>query len=279
MTDDPASAESAHFHHVHLNVTDPAATIKFYKDFLGAVEVKYRGAADVLFTERSFILLTEVDEPPPIKPACTLTHIGWAGVDGPNEYEWLKNSGVRFQTPVSPLRSAHYMYFYGPDDEIIEIYTGEKSHRFNHFHLFCADVNETTQWYTDHLGLEARARSVPRPTTATDSNLWGIWMNTIVVDNVNIVIFGRPEEGGPGYWPEELVDGFETSDGGPIDHIAFSFRNIAPAYERMKAAGVEIVQPVKESDEFGHNSFYVRGPDKLLVEIVEDKPVPEGIWE
>jgi len=273
------SVESAHFHHVHLNVTNPSATIKFYKEFLGAIDVRYRGMADALFTERSFILLTKVAEPPPIKPAGTLTHIGWAGVDGPNEYEWLRSSGVRFQTPVSPLGPAHYMYFYGPDNEILEIYTGEKSHRFNHFHLFCADVNETAQWYAKHLGLEPTRENVPRPTTATPENLGGIWMNSIRVDNVNIVIFGRPEGAGAGYWPKEMAEDFETTDGGPIDHVAFSLRDIAPAYERMATAGVEIVRPMEESDQFGHKSFCVRAPDKLLVEIVEDKPIPEGIWE
>ncbi len=80
----------AHFHHVHLNVTDPAATIDFYKRHLGAVDIRYRGKVDALFTERSYFLLNKVDEPPRNAPTTALMHIGWAGVDGPNEYEWLK---------------------------------------------------------------------------------------------------------------------------------------------------------------------------------------------
>jgi hypothetical protein len=47
----------------------------------------------------------------------------------------------------------------------------------------------------------------------------------------------------------------------------------------MKAEGVQIVKPIATDPEFGHKSFYLRGPDKVLIEIVEDKPIPEGIWD
>lgn len=263
MTANTDRAESAHFHHFHLNVTDPAATIRFYKEFLGAIDVRYRGVADALFTERSFILLTKVATPaPPSTSAGVLTHVGWAGVDGPNEYEWLKENGVRFQTPPTPLGEAHYMYFYGPDDELLEIYTGEKSHRFNHFHVVSTDINTSIQWFIDHLGLEAAMPILPEPS-----------LNVIRVDNVNIVFHGKPRRQGP------ESDDFEPTEGRVIDHVAFSFRNIAPVYERMKGDGVQIVRSIEKSDEFGHESFCVLGPEKLLVEIVEDKPIPEGIWE
>jgi hypothetical protein len=47
----------------------------------------------------------------------------------------------------------------------------------------------------------------------------------------------------------------------------------------MKADGVEIVKPIAKDAALGHTSFFVRGPDKVLIEIVQDKPIPEGIWE
>ena len=55
---------AVHFHHVHLNVTDPKATIAFYQKFFGATEVRYRGLSAGLFTERSFILLSKVAAAP-----------------------------------------------------------------------------------------------------------------------------------------------------------------------------------------------------------------------
>lgn len=261
MATDTDKIEPAHYHHYHLNVKDPQASIKFYQDYLGAIDVKYRSVADALFTERSFILLTKADPPAkPSSPACILTHMGWAGVDGPHEYELLKNQGIRFQTPVTPLGEAHYMYFYGPDDEVLEIYTGEKSHRFNHYHQFCTDIHAAAQWYVDNLGLEARIPIESKPQ-----------MNAIRVDNVNIVFHPKPP----------LAEGqdFESTKGSVIDHVGFSFRNIEPVYEHMQRNGVEIDRPIEESEEFGHRSFYVYGPEKMYLEIVEDKPIPEGIWE
>jgi len=47
----------------------------------------------------------------------------------------------------------------------------------------------------------------------------------------------------------------------------------------MEKSGLQIVRPTEKSAEFGHRSFYIRAPDNLLVEIVEDKPIPEGIWD
>jgi len=253
--------ESPHYHHFHLNVTNPAETIKFYKDYLGAIEVKYRGVADALFTERSFILLTRVDTPAsPSTPACILTHVGWAGVDGPNEYEWLKSNGVRFQTPATPHEGAHYMYFYGPDDELLEIFTGERSHRFNHFHHHCADIHAAAQWYEDYLGLRPGAPVKSKPKA-----------NIVRTDNINIIFHPKA--------PLREGEDFESTEGAVIDHIAFSFRDIVPVYEHMQRKNAEIVRPIEKDDEFGHRSFYVWGPERLLVEVVEDKPIPEGIWE
>jgi len=268
MTTNTDSIESPHYHHFHLNVTNPAETIKFYKDFLGAIEIKYRGIADALFTERSFILLTKVatPAPPTNTPACILHHVGWAGVDGLNEYEWLKNQGVRFQTPVTPYGQALFMYFYGPDNEVLEIYTGQKSHRFNHIHHACTDINAAVQWYVSNLGLKADGPIEPNAR-----------VNQIRTDNINIVfhpkIIFHPKS--------RLKEGedFEPTEGRVIDHIAFSFRDIASAYKRMERNGVKIVRPIKKDDMFSHKSFYVLGPEKVLIEIVEDKPIPEGIWE
>ncbi len=261
MTVDLSNIELPHYHHFHLNVVDPAESIKFYRRFLGAVEVKYRGVADALFTERSFILLTRVASPAlPSTPACILTHMGWAGVDGPNEYEWLKSNGIRFHTPLTPLGQAHYMYFYGPDDEVLEIYTGDKSHRFNHYHQVATDIGAAVQWYVDNLGLKPGAPvENKRP------------MNWIRIDNVNIVFQPKP--------PLKPGETFEPTKGHVIDHVAFSFRHIEPAFERMMKNGVKIVRPIQKDDQFGHRSFYVLGPENMLVEIVEDKPIPEGIWE
>ena len=270
--------EPAHFHHVRYNVTHPEKTLEFYQKYLGAEKVKYRNGADVLFTERSFILFNKVEEPPPSKLASALWHIGWGGIDGPSEYNWLLSQGVEFTIPITPLGDSYYMYMAGPDREAVEIYTGPRHHRFNHIHLLADDVNVTAQWYLDHLGLSARRRTVEKPGPDAERRTWS---NAVICDNVGIIIFGRPDpDQDATWWPAaDMGEDFVKPDGRAINHFAFSYRDIQPVFERMKANGVEIVSPIQEDSNVGHTSFFVRAPDNVLVEIVQARPIPEGIWD
>ena len=70
----------------------------------------------------------------------------------------------------------------------------------------------------------------------------------------------------------------QPTKGSPVDHIAFSYENITPVFERMKAAGLQIVEPIATRQDQGVKSFFVMAPDQVLVEIVESAPVPEGLW-
>lgn len=265
-------ATGVHFHHVHLNATDPTATIGFYRKFFGASEVRYRGLSDGLFTEKSFILLAKVGTPPATNVGTTLWHIGWAGVDGPSEFTWRTNEGIRVHTPITPLGPNHYMYFWGPDRELIEVYTGSKNHRFEHVHLLASDLGATLRWFQEHFGLA--------PRLPADSKLGGVAINLLRIDNVNLYIFERPPAGQPrpAWFPPEVGDSFPSTDGTVIDHIAFSFAELGPVFRRMRSAGAVIVRPVARSREYGLTSFFVRGPDGLLIELVEEPPVPEGVW-
>ena len=83
----------------------------------------------------------------------------------------------------------------------------------------------------------------------------------------------------PPWWPFGPLKEFKPQRGHAIDHIAVSYRNIDPVYERMKAAGVQIVEPLAFREEYGMRSFFVAAPDNVTLEIVEAKPIPEGIWE
>ncbi len=271
--------EPGHFHHVHLNVTDPAETIQFYRRFFGANSVSYRGVSDALFTEKSFLLLNTVKAPAPSHLTTSLWHIGWAGVDGPSEFAWRANAGIEVQTPLTPLGSNHFMYFWGPDREVIEVFTGSKNHRFEHVHLLSSDVERTIRWFVDHVGLTPRGPT--RRWEGSGSTLAGGFLWSLIrVDNVNLIVFEAPGPGDPrpAWLPDEVGDEFVPTDGTAIDHIAFSYADVTPAYERMRGTGVEIVAPIATDPEHGLTSFFVRAPDQLLVEIVQEKPVPEGIW-
>lgn len=269
--------EQARFHHVHLNVIDPPATMRFYERVFGAVPVKFMGRTDALYTERSFILMTQVAAAPPRAIRSGIWHIGWGGVDVPNEYEWWKARGIKIHTKLYQLGGGWVTYFDGPDGERIEINT-QGHHRFSHVHLLAADPNKTVQWYADNLHLLLRRREVPKPADLTQVRAWS---NSFNCDNVNFIAYHQPNDRPtPPWWDEEPLVAFQTSRGRPIDHLAFSFRDLEAAFSRMKAAGVEIVEPIAvRPDDGGLKSFFVNAPDRVLVEIVESKPIPEGIWE
>lgn len=272
--------ERAHFHHVRLNVTSVDESVRFYSRVFGAVPVKFHGA-DALFTERSLILFNKVAQPPPGELVSGIWHIGWGGVDVKNEFEWWKSRGVEIHTPLSPLPGQDNFYFYvrGPDKELIEINT-MGHHRFAHVHLFADDVNETTRWYAQHLGLSP-ARPIPVPKPEGDmSSLRTIWLNSFRCDNVTFIVFGKPDRNPPPpWWPDKPLRDIQPTQGRPIDHLAFSYRHIEPVYERMRSAGVKIVQPIAVQESLQLRSFFVLAPDGVLVEIVEAKPFPEGAWE
>jgi hypothetical protein len=59
----------------------------------------------------------------------------------------------------------------------------------------------------------------------------------------------------------------------------FRQRAIQPVYERMKQAGVKIVRPIGLDESLKLKSFFVLAPDEVLVEIVEARPLPEGVWD
>jgi catechol 2,3-dioxygenase-like lactoylglutathione lyase family enzyme len=263
----------ARFHHVHVNSTDPAKTTAFYQTTFGAQPVRYKDKTDGLFVSRGFILINKVAAPPKDLETTAIRHIGWAGVDGPNEFARLKEKGAQFHTPLTALGTNWFFYMFGPDREIAEIYTGDQNHLFNHVHQSVENVATTADWYQRILGMRFPAAATgPRP--ADPNARWG---SQARVDGVSFVLIYKDH-----YYAESehrLPVGrpLQSTQGSPVDHIAFSYENIAPELDRMRAAGVPIVQPIAERAD-GIKSFFITGPDQVLIEIVEAKPIPDGLW-
>jgi catechol 2,3-dioxygenase-like lactoylglutathione lyase family enzyme len=263
----------AHFHHVHVNSTDPAKTTAFYQNTFGAQPVKFKDRVDGLFVSRGFILINKVAQTPKDLETTAIRHIGWAGVDGPNEFATLKQKGAQFHTPLTALGTNWFFYMFGPDREIAEIYTGDQNHLFNHVHQSVDDVAATAGWYERMVGMTFPASAKgPRPTGANAR-----WGSQARVDGVSFVLIYKDH-----YYADSehrLPEGrqLQTTEGSPIDHIAFSYENIAPELDRMRAAGAKIVRPIAEGAD-GIKSFFVEGPDQVLIEIVEAKPIPDGLW-
>lgn len=258
-----AEPEHGRLHHIHLNVANIAATTAFYGKVFGTVPVSYAGRAPALMAERTFIFLNQT-------PTATsalqtgLIHIGWAGIDGPSEYAWWKNHGIEFYTPLTPFLGGHFMYLYGPDHEVIEIWTVEKHHRLNHIHLLAADPKATADWF---------AKVTNSATPAVTASQLG--MSSVSFGDVTVHVLPDTAV----FRPKERTGPIEPTDGAGIDHIAFAFRDLDAALKRVKSLGVPIERPPAVDPTYGVKSFFVRAPNGVLVEMLKAKALPEAAWE
>jgi catechol 2,3-dioxygenase-like lactoylglutathione lyase family enzyme len=260
-TDD---AEHGHFHHVHLNVTDIAKTTAFYEKTFGVISIPYAGKAPALMAERSFIFLNEVPQPAS-QLQTGVIHVGWSGVDGASEYAWLQKQGVEFYTPLSRLGAWEYFYLYGPDREVIEIWTQDRHHRFNHVHMLSPNPKATAEWF-------AKVTNSAEPAQA-GSGLPGYWK----VDYGDVALDILPDAAA--FRPKERTGALQRTDGAGIDHLAFSFRDLATAEQRITSLGIPIERPIAIDPTYGVKSFFVRSPEGVLVELVEANPLPEAAWD
>lgn len=257
--------EVGHLHHVHMNVTDINRTTEFYHRIFGVVPVQYNGKMPALLMERSFLFLNKTEIGAIGNHQRTgLTHVSWSAVDGNHEYQWLKNQGVEFYTPVTELGpGTTYMYLYGPDKEVIELFDSQRHHRFNHVHILAQNPAETAEWF--HSVTHAEKAIITGP----------IGGKNLVIDDVSFAIHPI----GARFTPRENDGTLLPTDSTHLDHIAFSFRDLTAAYNRIKKQGVAIVRPMSLDKGYGFRHFFVRAPNGILVEMVEAKPWPEAAWE
>jgi catechol 2,3-dioxygenase-like lactoylglutathione lyase family enzyme len=261
----PAQTEHGHFHHIHINVSDIAKTTAFYEKVFGVVPIRYGNQQTALMAERSFVFMNQIE--PPIKSQLQtgIIHIGWSGIDGKSEFAWWQKEGVEFYTPLTPFGPGNYMYLYGPDREVIEIWTNERHHRLNHVHMLSTNPKETAEWF---------ARVIHSDTPA-ELGAEGLGNYNLKADNVTLHIF--PDS--VFFKPKERQGAIQPTDGSGIDHVSFSFRDLKAAFDRVYALGVPIERSIAKDRVYGIESFYIRAPNGVLVEFVKAKPLPDAAWE
>jgi catechol 2,3-dioxygenase-like lactoylglutathione lyase family enzyme len=161
---------AAHFHHVHLNTTDPAAAVEFYTSKFRARKERFAGLSDGVWTGDSWLMFTKVGAAPPSELVSAIWHIGWGAVDMRATYQEQLEAGTRFHTPLTDLaplvgRSFYYAYVDGPDHALIELNTAV-NRSFGHVHLFSASPPRAAEWYQKYLGIRvARVQREPRSVT------------------------------------------------------------------------------------------------------------------
>ena len=267
------TAQTAHFHHLHLNSTDPADAIEFYTSRFNAEKGRFAGKHDAVWTQKSWLLFDKVQSPPPAEFISSIWHFGWGAEDMQAEYKRQLGLGTKFDTPITDLGPKFfYAYVEGPDKALIEINTAAH-HDFGHLHLFAADPVTSAEWYMKHFGLKTR-NNMPlsrEPRTLKNTRIGAI--TSLMADNVNVILFPLEyaQRQYKAQWEGRTA--FASTKGRVVDHVAFSVEELASTLDRMRADGVKIIAAPKSIRGTNVKSAFIEGPDQIVIELVEGHAV------
>jgi catechol 2,3-dioxygenase-like lactoylglutathione lyase family enzyme len=284
----PAAAEAqfaeAHFHHLHLNTTDPKAAIDFYTSKFDCEKAKFAGTLDAVWTQKSWLLFNKVEKAPPWELISAIWHFGWGAENMKAAYEKQVASGTKFFTPLTdisdiisagaPPGSFYYAYVESPDKALIELNTA-RHHHFGHLHLFSADPVATGEWYAKYFGAK---RFGTRPPSREPRFYRGFQIGpsmSLMMDNVNIIIF--PIE----YAKKDYAEHWkgrteiESTKGRVIDHVGFSVANLPEALEKLRKDGVKVTDEIRPVAGGKIRFAFIEGPDKIRIELIEGHPRKE----
>jgi catechol 2,3-dioxygenase-like lactoylglutathione lyase family enzyme len=269
-----AAAQQTHFHHVHLNSTDPAAAIDFYTSHLSGDRATFDGDPAV-WTQASWLLFNKVKKAPPSDVVSPLFHIGWGAVDMKAEFERQMALGTTFQTVLTDgvelfgagTRDRNFfMYLDGPDHSTIEVQSAPHNN-FMHVHLLSDDPIAASAWYVKHFGL------TPRNQLTTVRAFRGIPTGPSASLQLDAVTFfwyptAHAKALYGGQWKGRTR--YATNRGRVIDHVGLSVDDLDATIARLKAAGVSVLSPPRTRD--GIRSAFVEAPDGMELEVVEGHP-------
>jgi predicted enzyme related to lactoylglutathione lyase len=265
----------AHFHHVHLNATDPAADIDFYTSKFDCEKARFNGKIEAIWAQKSWMLFDKTSKPPKSDITSAIWHWGWGAEDMKATYQKQVASGTKFETPITDISDIgggnatgvfFFAYVDGPDHQLIELNTANH-HHFGHIHLLSKDPIAAGEWYMKEFGLVRRGAGTPSREPRFYRGFQIGPSMSLMMDNVNFIIF--PMEYAKTQWPELWKDrtDFESTSGHVTDHIGFSVDNLAQTLDRLKKDGVKVTDGPHTSP--GGKYAYIEGPDHIKIELVE----------
>src|SRR4051812_32590626 len=186
---DPAAAvEPLHFHHIHLNSTDPKAAAAYYpKPFALSAAATTFNEFEAVKTGNVYVLFTKVATMPQNEltgPQTSVWHFGWNTPDSRKYDEEFRKMGLTIAQMwdaadgklvdmssdtlpglptqeqilemrargVQPTRQGGFGYLRGPDGAMIENAQAGTTERFNHVHMYHEHPRCAMEWYVTHLG-------------------------------------------------------------------------------------------------------------------------------
>lgn len=262
---------TVHLHHVHLNVKNREQSAQFYEKYFHAQRVLLNGTTEALHVAPTLILLDEQPSAPDSNLPTALQHMGWGSADTGKWYEQAHAQGIApdtrgftlFNTNETPTvgeagsgaiialsgdipacfpipDTASYMYVLGPDRERIEVWSGADG-RVNHMHFTTADLAATSDWYQKLLNLPSMTPLLSYQFFLDD-----------------ILFF---------YEPIGAAADYKPTDDHALGHVALAVADLAAWRKRVQDLNVEVIS--EPAAAHGFKSFFVRGPDGLLIELVQ----------
>jgi catechol 2,3-dioxygenase-like lactoylglutathione lyase family enzyme len=280
-------APLAHFHHLHLNTTDPQASISFYTSKLPSEKRKFGGALDAVWAHNSWLLFTKVNAAPKSEITSAIWHMGWGGgEDMKATYQKQVDSGAKFQTPITDISDQcdgkggngrfFFSYIDGPDHALIELYTtAANATHFQHLHLLSADPIAAAEWYIKEFGLQRRSPAPPSAEVRYRCGRQTAPSVGLIMDGMNIIIYpvGNAQAAFPDAWKGR--EGIESSQGHTIDHLGFSVDNLDQTLERLKQDGVKLTDEPRSVFGGKLKFAFIEGPDHIRIEVLEDHTAKE----
>ena len=179
------------FHHVHLNVTDPEASIAWYtRQFASTSRVLWGGEPALQTPNNVYLLFNKVDRPRGITPQSAIWHFGWHVKDVRakiaeykakpevklmplytedegdnyvyiNSDTWPNPGNVLGLTKsqiaeakasgAKPKGGGGFAYMQAPDSTLVEYIGDHPQERFNHVHMWQEEPFCAQLWFQKHL--------------------------------------------------------------------------------------------------------------------------------
>ena len=146
------------------------------------------------------------------------------------------------------------MYVQGPDGELIELNT-DPDDNFGHVHMNSADAIMTGAWWRNMFGMEPAPPYFDHLVVQTGSGR----ISRQFFDNVNFIINSAREQAS-----------FRSTRGTVVDHIGVSVPNLDRAMAAVRARGVTVLDP-PSAGPAGTRHAFIEGPDKVVIELIEDR--------
>lgn len=223
------------FHHVHLNVVDPEASIGFYtRQFSSTSKITWNGIPALQSPNNVMLLFDKVDTAPPVMPQSAIWHYGWHVIDvrkklaefktrpevtlAPlytddesggyvyiNSDTWPNVGNVLGLTKaqiaeakaknIQPKGGGGFAYMHALDGTLLEYIGDHPQERFNHVHMWQEQPFCAQLWYQTHLN------APPMPG----------WANTQPMTEANCSVQRSPDR----TWPSLTREGmFRTPRAG-----------------------------------------------------------------